>query len=73
MSAYMPDPTRMALVIAENSLADVLRSPASPMNDWYEGRLCAAALIYPCVETLSAKNVARFIAGEYARRWWWAL
>lgn len=69
MSNYMPDPHSMALIIARNSLADIRRAPTSEMNEWYEGRICAAALIYPCPDTLSAKNEARFLAGEYARRW----
>ena len=65
---YMPDPHQMALIIAQNSLSDVRRAPHSPMNEWYEGRLCAAALIYPCVETMSAKNEAKFLSGVYAAR-----
>lgn len=69
MSYYMPNPQDMALVIAENSLNSIRRSPASPMNEWFEGRISAAALIYPCVETISAKNEARFLCGDYARRW----
>ena len=64
----MPDPRDMALVIAQNSLNDIRRFPTSSMNEWYEGRICAAALIYPCPETLSAKNEAKFLAGAYARR-----
>ena len=68
-SAYIPDPRNMALVIAENSLFAVRLAPTSIMNEWYEGRISAAALIYPCHETLGAKNEARFLAGPYARRW----
>lgn len=70
MTTYIPDPLNMALVIAQNSLNDIRRAPHSPMNEWYEGRICAAALIYPCPETLSAKHEAKFLAGAYAKRWW---
>ena len=68
-SAYMPNPVNMALVIAQNSLNDIRRFPTSCMNEWYEGRICAAALIYPCPETLGAKNESKFLAGPYAKRW----
>ena len=68
-SAYMPNPVNMALVIAQNSLNDIRRFPTSCTTEWYEGRICAAALIYPCPETIGAKNEATFLAGPYARRW----
>lgn len=67
--AYIPDPRNMALAIAENSLKAIRLAPTSIMNEWYEGRICAAALIYPCPETLGAKNESKFLAGPYARRW----
>ena len=67
--AYIPDPRNMALVIAENSLKAIRLAPTSIMNEWYEGRICAAALIYPCPETIGAKNEAKFLAGPYAKRW----
>ena len=67
--AYIPDPRNMALVIAENSLKAIRLAPTSIMNEWDEGRISAAALIYPCPETLGAKNESKFLAGPYARRW----
>lgn len=67
--AYIPDPRNMALVIAENSLKAIRLAPTSIMNEWYEGRISAAALIYPCPETLGAKNESKFLAGAYAKRW----
>ena len=59
---------KMAEAIAEDSIRLIRRSPASPLNGWLEGRVCAAALIYPNTRTLSAKNEARFLAGQYAYR-----
>ena len=59
----------MALFIAKNSLNDIRRFPTSCTTEWYEGRISAAALIYPCPETLGAKNESKFLAGPYAKRW----
>ena len=59
---------KMAEAIAEDSIWLIRRAPASPLNGWLEGRTSAAALIYPNVTTISAKNEARFLAGEYAQR-----
>ena len=59
----------MALFIAKNSLNDIRRFPTSCTTEWAEGRICAAALIYPCPETIGAKNESKFLAGPYARRW----
>lgn len=59
----------MAESIASNALAAIRKYPKlSSLNEWYEGRISAVALIFPNVLTISAKNEARFLAGEYARR-----
>ncbi len=58
----------MAEEIAKGSLALVRKSPSSTLNEWLEGRVCAAALIYPTPLTVGAKNECRFLAGEYAYR-----
>jgi hypothetical protein len=67
MSAYMPDPHNMAVIIAVQSLNTVRKYPMS-MPQWYEGRAAAAALIYPCVETLTAHNEIHFLNTHYAQR-----
>ena len=58
----------MAKAIAEICLDCARRWPLSTMNEWYEGRVRAAALIVPCVETLSARNEFIFLTGDYAKR-----
>jgi len=66
---YEPSATVMANIIAEQCISMVRRCPMS-LPDWYEGRSAAAALICPCVETLSAHNEIRFLNGSYVQRHW---
>lgn len=56
-----------AIHVAEWSLRDVRRWPFS-MAEYNEGRVRAAAVIYPCVETLAARNEVIFLKGDYAKR-----
>ena len=58
----------MAKTIAQQSLERVRCRTNPYMNEWYDGRASASALIYPCPETLAAKNEIRFLCGVYARR-----
>jgi len=64
---FEPRASVMAVIIANQSLNTVRKYPMS-MPQWYEGRAAAAALIYPCVETLSAHNEIKFLNGSYAQR-----
>jgi hypothetical protein len=57
----------LCLILAEDVLDQVRRYPTI-LPEWREGRAAAAALIYPCVETLSAANETRFLVNDYARR-----
>lgn len=59
---------QMAEIISRSSLQDVRRNPWHPLADWYDGRACASALIYPTPETIGAKNEIRFLTGSYADR-----
>ncbi len=67
----MVDTQIMANIIADQSARAVLypRQFADPKMDyWYQGRVDAAALISPSVETLSAANQIRFFISDYAYR-----
>jgi hypothetical protein len=64
---YKPDPYRMALLIAANSLKSSREGSTQDMLEWYDGRSCAAALIHPCVETIAAANECRFLTGYHRR------
>jgi hypothetical protein len=58
----------MAKVVAEESLDAIRHNPNSYLREWEEGRVSVAALIYPCAETISARNEIRFLIGDYRRR-----
>jgi hypothetical protein len=60
----------LAGFIASGSLDAVRKFPANDlgMADWYDGRVSAAALLYPTPETLAAKNEIRFLNGDYRSR-----
>ena len=60
--------TLMAEIISRGSLQSVRENPWHSLADWYDGRACASALIYPTPETLAAKNEIRFLIGMYALR-----
>ena len=64
---FEPSASVMANIIAEQCLSMTRKYPFS-LPQWYEGRAAAAALICPCVETLSAHNEIHFLNGSYARR-----
>ena len=60
----------LAIHIAEHSLEMVRKYQKDQlgMNEWYDGRVSAAALMYACPQTLAARNEVRFLTGEYCRR-----
>lgn len=56
-----------AIHVAQAALRDV-RLWGLGMAEYNEGRVRAAAVIYPCIETLSARNEVVFLKGDYAKR-----
>jgi hypothetical protein len=65
-----PDHELMACIIAGHSLDDCRRWPSRGFEDlreWSSGRAAAAALIHPCVETLTAANECRFLVNYHWR------
>jgi hypothetical protein len=65
---YVPDPHRMAHVIAASSLKYCRENPNNLLHEWHDGRCTAAALISPSLETIGAANEVRFLTGDYRRR-----
>jgi hypothetical protein len=65
---YVPDPHRMAHIIASSSLKACRENPANDISDWHDGRTCAVALMFNDIEIQAAKNEVRFLTGAYRVR-----
>ena len=66
--AYAKSKEHMALTICTSALKDVQAYPRSPLNEWNDGRVCAAALICDTPEVQSLRNQVVFLNRRYNRR-----
>ena len=71
--AYAKSKEYMALTICTSALKDVQAYPRSPLNEWQDGRVCAAALICDTPEVQSLRNQVVFLNRRYNRRHFGAL
>jgi hypothetical protein len=65
---YIPDPHRMAHIIAANSLKEIRINPDHHLREWHDGRCSAIAIMFVDHELLAAANEVRFLTGAYRVR-----